>query len=261
MALPKKITYPVHTMILPSTKEEIKIRPFTGKEEKLFLLAKAESDNPHVIQDVVLQVISNCLVEVPPKFDINKIKLFDIEYLFLQLHSKSIDSQIDFIYNNKENIKSGACKEDCPTEIKCKVNLNDITVKFDSKDHKEDGKIILYDSEEGMLGIKLSYPSANILKSLKDIVKLDEASQQEFLVYECLEYFFDKDAVYTPDRKNQSEVTETKEMISNFTFEQNKRIREFFENIPAVEHNLDIICPSCGHKETITLKGLQDFFL
>lgn len=260
MALPKKITYPIHSIEIPSSKKLLKIRPFTGKEEKLFLLVKTEQNNLHKIQEVILQVISNCLIETPKDFKIDSLTLFDIEYIFLQLHAKSVDSIIDFTYSNAENVESGLCTNQCPDSIKCQLNIEDIKVKF--PDTKIDGKIILYDDEStGMLGIKLNWPTASVLKSLSEIVNLDESSQQEFLVYECLEYFFDKDTVYTPDKSNKQEVEETKEMISGFTFEQNKKIREFFDSTPVVSHDIEVKCPECERIETIKLQGLQDFFL
>lgn len=259
MALPKKITYPIHTVEIPSTKKKIKVRPFTGKEEKLFLLAKTEPDNIQKIQEVIIQVISNCLIEVPKGFKVNELTLFDIEYIFLQLHAKSVDATIDFTYNNSENITTGKCKENCPDTIKCQVNIEEIRVQFPKK---HDGKIVLYDNEDtGMLGIKLNWPTANILNSLSEIVTLDESSQQEYLTFECLEYFYDKDQVYTPDKSNQDEIKEAKEIIAGLTFDQNKRIREFFDSMPLVAHDLVVTCPSCARTETIKLQGLQDFFL
>lgn len=260
MALPKKIVHPLYTIEIPSSGKKIKIRPFSGKEQKLFLLAKEEPDNIQRIQEVIVQVITNCLEEVPPLFKVGDLTLFDIEYLFLQLHAKSVDSIIDFTYNNSEAINSGKCKPDCAPEIKSQLKIDDI--KVINKAGKNDGKIVLYDSEDaGMLGLKLNWPTAKILSSLSNLITLDEPSQLEFLIYECLDYFYDKTDVFTPDRKNQAEMDELKEMISAFTFDQNKKIREFFDSTPVVAHELEIKCPDCGRIEKIHLQGLQDFFL
>lgn len=260
MSLPKKQSYPVHELELPSSKEKIKIRPFTGKEEKLFLLAKAESDNLDKIQDTVLQVISNCIVNAPKSFTIDDLTLFDIEFLFLQLHSRSIDSIIDFTYDNSEN-KSCESEETCPSEIKCQINIEDIKVKFPDK--SIDGKIVLYDNgDSDMLGIKLKWPTATIIKKISSLLNHDESTQLQELIFECLEFFYDENTTYVVDRSNQKEIDEAKEMIAGFTVKQNEMIRKFFDSVPVISHTLEIKCPKCSAViETMTLSGLNDFFL
>ncbi len=255
MALPKKIQYPLHSFEIPSTKQKIKLRPFTGKEEKLFLLAKADSENIQKIQDTMLQVISNCLVEVPADFDMNKLALYDIEWLYLQLHSISVDPCIDFTYNNTD-----CGEEDCPEHIKCKLEISNIKVQFPEK--TLDNKIVLYDSEEtGLLGVKLKHPTAQILSKLSELAKLSEAEQTEQILIECIEYFFDKENTFVPDKSSEKEMLELRELISGFTFEQNRKIREFIDNVPTVAHTLEAKCPKCQTCHLVKLSGLQDFFL
>ena len=60
MALPK-IDTPTFMLELPSTKENIKYRPFTVKEEKILLMAsqgKEEKD----IQNAIEQILTNCII-------------------------------------------------------------------------------------------------------------------------------------------------------------------------------------------------------
>ena len=60
MELPK-IDLPVYDIKIPSTGKEIKVRPFTVKEEKLLLLAIETKDVNEIVK-TVKQVINNCLV-------------------------------------------------------------------------------------------------------------------------------------------------------------------------------------------------------
>ena len=57
MALPRQST-PVYNAKIPSTKKEIKFRPFLVKEEKALLLAQ-QSNDPQVMLDTLKQTINN----------------------------------------------------------------------------------------------------------------------------------------------------------------------------------------------------------
>lgn len=260
MALPKQVKYPLTTVELPSDPRiKIKIRPFTGEEEKLFLMLKTGNEDYKKVQETIIQVIGNCIHDAPPKFELKDLCLFDIEWLFLQLHSISIDNTIEFVYNNTENIKNGLCKPDCSPEIKIQIPIADLKVHYPENSAKT---IVLYDREDiGMLGIKLKYPTAEMMPLIVDLEKQDESTQLEEMIYVCLESFFDDKQSYVPDRNDPKEVEDTKAMIQGFTFEQRKQIKKFFEEMPTVKHTFNVVCPKCGPRETLTLKGLNDFFL
>lgn len=261
MALPKQVKYLLTSVDLPSNpKIKLKIRPFTGEEEKLFLMLKSAKEDYAKIQETILQVIQNCIVEAPNNFKISDLTLFDIEWLFLQLHSISIDNTIEFKYNNIENIKAGECLQGtCPAEIKIEIPVSDIKVHFPENSSKN---IVLYDREDiGMLGLTLKYPTAQMMPELLELQNKDESTQLEELIFSCLDCFFDKEQTYVPDRNDPKEVSEAKAMIKGFTFEQRKLIKKFFEEMPTVKHTFAVNCPKCGFRESLTLQGLNDFFL
>ena len=58
MALPKLNT-PTYSLVLPSTGEEVKFRPFLVKEQKLLMLAQ-ESENNKEMLDTVVKIVSSC---------------------------------------------------------------------------------------------------------------------------------------------------------------------------------------------------------
>lgn len=260
MALPKQVKYLLTTIELPSNRDiKLKFRPFTGEEEKLFLMLKAANEDLKKVQETIIQVINNCLVEAPPKFEVNDLCLFDIEWIFLQLHAASIDNTIEFVYNNEENLKTQKCSDKCPSQIKIHFPIADIKIHYPENTLKT---IVLYDTEElGFLGIKFRYPTAEMMPLIASLEKENESVQLEEMTYMCLESFFDKESTYIPDRKDPSEVNRTKELIAGFTFEQRKQIKKFFEEMPSVKHSFPVDCPVCGFKETLTLQGLSDFFL
>ena len=61
MTLPK-ISYPTYTIKVPSTKKNVKFRPFLVKEEKLLLMAKESENNADILQSIK-QIVNNCCLE------------------------------------------------------------------------------------------------------------------------------------------------------------------------------------------------------
>ena len=90
MALPK-LNVTIHETILPSTERVIKFRPFLVKEEKLLLTA-LEDTSESSMMNAIKSIINNCVQE---KIEVDKLPIFDIEYLFLQLRAKSVGEEIE----------------------------------------------------------------------------------------------------------------------------------------------------------------------
>ena len=78
MTLPV-INAPEYRLKVPSTDEEIKYRPFLVKEEKLLLMAQ-ETGNEDEIYGAIKKLIEQCCYGA---VDVEKMPLFDLEYIFL----------------------------------------------------------------------------------------------------------------------------------------------------------------------------------
>ena len=85
MSLPK-INTPEYTLTVPSSDEEITYRPFLVKEEKVLLIAQ-ETGTEKSIYQAIKTLVTNCCFG---KVDVDKLPLFDIEYIFLQIRAKSV---------------------------------------------------------------------------------------------------------------------------------------------------------------------------
>ena len=116
MALPK-INTPFYELTLPSTGETVKYRPFLVKEEKLLLMAM-ESGNQKDISNALRQIINNC---TDGAVEVNKLPMFDVEYLFLQLRIKSVEDVA------KIRLNCGKCDEG---EIGVGIDLKEVQVQF-----------------------------------------------------------------------------------------------------------------------------------
>ena len=116
MALPKLDT-PTYSLVLPSTGQEIKYRPFLVKEQKLLMMAQ-ESKEQTNISETMSNVISSCTFN---NIKTNQIPLFDIEYIFLKIRSKSV--------GETQEIRV-LCPDDGETYGNVTLNLDEIEVQM-----------------------------------------------------------------------------------------------------------------------------------
>ena len=85
MSLPK-INAPEYRLTIPSTDEEIRYRPFLVKEEKLLLIAQ-ETGTDKATYEAIRNIITSCCLD---PIDIEKLPLFDMEYIFQNVRAKSV---------------------------------------------------------------------------------------------------------------------------------------------------------------------------
>lgn len=234
MALPK-LSVPQYKVELPSTKEQLNMRPYLVKEEKVLLIA-LESKDAVQIQDAVKNLIMSCY-DIK---DAKKLTSFDLEYLFLQLRAKSVG----------EKIALRAKCEECDTLNDYSVNIDE--VKIDNID-KENTFIL---DEDKKVGLTMRYPTMENLEKL-DLSKLDSVEGLMDLISVCVETIFDEDNVYNADEETKEDLMN---FIESFSSTQFAKIQEFFVSIPSMTYNDEIVCTNCGHKNKVELRGLQSFF-
>ena len=116
MALPKLDT-PTYSLVLPSTGQEIKYRPFLVKEQKLLMMAQ-ESKEQTNIAETMSNVISSCTFNT---VDTQQTPLFDIEYIFLKVRSKSV--------GETQEIRV-LCPDDGETYGNVTLNLDEIETAY-----------------------------------------------------------------------------------------------------------------------------------
>lgn len=232
MALPK-IKHPTYSVVIPSTGQKVNIRPFTVQEEKLLFMARS-SDNTDDAINAVKQIITNCVQE---NIDVDKLATFDIEYLFIKLRAKSVGEVVELEYTEPETQEV----------VKFTVNLDDIKVKT-NPEHQKKFNII------ADVGIVMRYPT---LKEIGVIGATDSSNieaQTMDVLRKCIETLYDDVTVY-------SDFTEAElsDFVNNLPIESMQKIRNFFDTMPSVEHDVKLKTKS-GKKFEIKLKGLNSFF-
>lgn len=230
MALPK-IKHPTYAITVPSTKQEVNIRPFTVQEEKLLLMAKS-SENSEDIINAVKQIIRNSVIEV---IDVDRLATFDVEYIFLKLRAKSVGEIVDLEYTVPETGEV----------IKFKINLDDIQVQHNPK---HSNKFIVH----GDIGIQMRYPTLNEIKTIETSDNQDQAVLE--ILFKCIDKIFDNDNVY--DEFSDEELDD---FVNSLPMESMMKIREFFETMPSVEHTVKLKDKN-GKSFDVVLKGLNNFF-
>ena len=84
-----KIKHPNFEFVIPSTKKKESFRPFLVREEKILLMAKASEDLSEALR-AIKQIVNNCCMNTT--FDVDRLTIFDLEYLFLQIRAISVNN-------------------------------------------------------------------------------------------------------------------------------------------------------------------------
>ena len=236
MALPK-LTTPTYELEIPSTDEKIKYRPFLVKEEKILMMAlesKSEKDITQAVKDIVSECTFN-------KVNIDNMPMFDVEYIFLQVRSKSVGevSKLKLL-----------CPDDKKTYADVEVDLNEVKVQV-GEDHTN--KI---DLGNGM-GIIMQYPSIDSFKDsgIRDI----NASNMLEVISTCILQIYEDEGkkVYNSKDQTSKELTDFIEQLNTKQF---KDVQKFFDTMPKLKHEITIKNPKTKKESKIVLSGLNDFF-
>lgn len=251
MALPK-IDLPIFELKLVSQPNPIRFRPFLVKEEKLLLMA-LQSSNESEILNTIKQVINNCLVD---ELDIDKLPIFDLEYLFLNVRARSIGEKLETYYVCRNVVGKQQNEEGVEEEVQCmhmmpiEVNLLEIKPAINDLPTK------IYITKT--IGIQLKYPNLKTFKVIDNIL-LEEGSKELFdMIFGCTEYVFDGEQIYY---SNETPKEEFYTFLDSLTQEQFDKITDFFEMIPTISLEVDHECNKCNFKHTLRMEGLNDFFI
>lgn len=235
MPLPNIVT-PEFVTTLPSTKQKIKFRPFLVKEEKVLLMAQEGKDKDE-ITNAVINILQSCIKD---ELDIRSLPLFDIEWLFLQLRSKSVGEVIELSFRHSE-------KEDCNFKNEVSVNIEDIKIHYDDK-HSN-----VIPLENG-IGIEMFYPSLAVAAAFnKENFTVDDVFE---MIVDSVKTVYDKEKVY-----NDFTREELVKFLENLNQTHLAKFMDFFETMPKLKHEVKFKCQKCGEEIKYNLEGLMDFFI
>lgn len=240
MALPK-LQSAIFELELPSTKEKISYRSFTVKEEKILLISQSSNETKDQI-NAVKQIINNCIV-APEAFDVNRLASFDIEYIFLQLRSKSVGEMAKVEISPKN-------RDDLPGKV-FEINLDDIKPTYN------DSHTNTIDIGDG-ISIKMKYPTFEIISKFSDDVGEENALE---IFGECIQTIYQGEESYEVTDYSKKELDE---FIESMSAQQAQALQKFFETMPTISHTIKYQWTNPDdsndtYEEDVVITGLLNF--
>ena len=227
-----------YELTLPSQQKTIKFRPFLVKEEKVLLMAMESGESKEMLS-AIKEIVKSCTFG---EMIAENYPMFDIEYVFLQIRSKSV--------GEKTKLKI-LCPDDGKTYAETELDLSQIEVYVDD-DHSPN---IMLD-EERKLGVVMRYPALKDVDA--DTLQGDINIQKTYnMITNCIDQIYEGEKVYL--RKDTSEK-EIQEFVDNLSAEQMKKLSTFYSSMPRLEHKVTVKNPKTEVESEVTLKGLASFF-
>jgi hypothetical protein len=233
MPLPK-IKHPIYEFTIPSTNKKEPFRPFLVKEEKLLLMAKASEDSGDMLR-AIKQVVNNCAIN--DSFDVDKLAIFDLEYLFIQLRSVSVNNVVKVSYRDNEDQEL----------YNFEIDLKEIEVKFPEKVER-----VVKITDD--MGIQMRYPPASLFDD-KEFLKSGEDAFYELIV-RCIDKIYDGDDIFDPSDYTKKEIEQFLDDVGVDIFQ---KIQTFMSNVPKLYYKIEYKNKN-GNNRMIELTTLSDFF-
>ena len=232
MALPR-IDTPTYQLTLPSTQEKIDFRPFLVKEQKIIMMAQETQDESQMIR-AMSDLVKSCTNN---KIDIDKLPIFDVEYMFLKIRGKSVGETVEI------NL---ICPDDNETQVPTKINLDDIQVQM-TVGHNN----IINITDK--IKMELRYP---IYDDATQVGGLETTDGVFKLLNKCISKI-----VYGDTEYNRVDITDKdiEEFLEQLNTEQFQKIVEFFNTMPKLRHVVEVTNPKTKVKSEFVLEGLQSF--
>ena len=232
MALPR-IDTPTYQLTLPSTQEKIDFRPFLVKEQKIIMMAQETQDESQMIR-AMSDLVKSCTNN---KIDIDKLPIFDVEYMFLKIRGKSVGETVEI------NL---ICPDDNETQVPTKINLDDIQVQM-TVGHNN----IINITDK--IKMELRYP---IYDDATQVGGLETTDGVFKLLNKCISKI-----VYGDTEYNRVDITDKdiEEFLEQLNTEQFQKIVEFFNTMTKLRHVVEVTNPKTKVKSEVVLEGLQSF--
>lgn len=237
MTLPSVET-PRYELTLPSTDKVVQFRPFLVKEEKVLLVAMESNNNGEII-NATKEILNACTYE---KLEIEKLPIFDIEYIFLQIRAKSVGEIANF---------KMLCPDDKQTYANVEVDLTKVNVQVDDE---HTNNIVI--DENRKLGVVFNYPTLEMTKAGFNVDETDINTLFDIMIT-SIDHIYEGEKIYPAKDSTKEELKTFLESLPQKTFE---KIKTFFETMPQLRHTVEVENPKTKVKNTIELKGIRDFF-
>jgi hypothetical protein len=238
MTLPT-IETQTYELTLPSADVKVKYRPFLVKEEKILLQAM-ESEKQEEIVQALKDIVSACTYG---KINADELPTFDLEYIFLQIRSKSVGEVAKL---------KVLCPDDKETYADVDVDLSKIDVQVDDT-HTNNISI----DDEKKIGMIMKYPTLSSVTSNSDLSKGLTSKTIFDMLRKSIYEIYQGEQTFKASDYSEDELQQFIESLDSKTF---KKVQSFYETMPKLMHEMEITNPKTNVKSKVTLQGLSDFF-
>lgn len=235
MTLPV-INTPSYNLNVPSTDQEITYRPFLVKEEKLLLIAQETGDDKS-IYNAIRNIIKQCVTE---DLDFDRIPMFDLEYIFLNVRAKSVGEVA------KLKVKA---PDDEKTIVDIEVDLTEVVVQMPDG---HDPRIQITED----VGLLMTYPTMETAGKLQG-KKGSQADQLFEMICGCMYQIWQGEEVF--DCMDYT-IKDKMQFLDSLNHQQFEKIQEFFNTMPTLKHEVEVYNPKTKKTSTLTLEGMNSFF-
>jgi DNA-directed RNA polymerase subunit RPC12/RpoP len=227
---------PKYEVKLPATGKKVAYRPFLVKEEKILMIAM-ESQDQNQILTAMKDVVKACTFG---KVNPDDLTMFELEYLFLKLRSKSVGEMA------KLSFKCEKCGKPTPVEI----NLDTVEVDMTNLPEK---KIKLTDK----IGMVLRWPKVDVILEMATKTPEEQKKMAFDMIAACIESIYDDKKIYPAEDQTTDELVAFIESLNQPQF---LKVQAFIEKMPKLAHTVNYECSHCKEKNTFKIEGLQNFF-
>lgn len=235
MPLPK-IDKPLFELTIPSTNEKIKYRPFTVKEEKILLIAQESKDIGQAVL-AIKQILTNCIQD----YDIDKLAVFDLEYILMQIRAKAVNDEMRFKVTDPDTDES----------VELTLNIDDIEI-VRSDEHN---KVIPVTDN---ISIFMKYPTIDFITK---IGRGNDAETESLALFElmkvCIDTVVEGEDVYKLKDFTEEEVEEFMDSLESKVLSD---IKKFFDTIPKMKYETKYTTKD-GTEKTFVAQGTETFFI
>ena len=228
---------PMYEVVVPSSQETFKFRPFLVKEQKSMLIAFESKDNKQILNTML-----NCVESCIPGLDAKRLATFDMDYIFTQIRAKSVG----------ETSKVRAACIKCNEDNEVTINLEKIKME---KAEMKSQIVPITDT----IRLEMKFPTYDDVLKSPNYMK-DDSNQVEELfdsISTCLYAVQSGDDNILVSEEPKEEI---EKFINSLNTKQLEKIAQFIEKIPTLTHEEKFKCVKCNHENTLRLKGIQDFF-
>jgi hypothetical protein len=223
-----KTKHPITTISIPSLGKRLPFRPWTVREEKILLVAKASTDAGDKLR-AVYQVVHNCLqspVEVPP------LTTTDLEWVFLKLREFSTGGDVQLTYADPDG-----------EDYQVTVSIPEIV----EPERRPRERVV----RVGEMEIHLSCPMASLY--LDDELIGGDFDPDETAA-RCLTKVVDGEVTY-----DEFDAGDAQEFLLSLPIQTMDEIRQWVVSDPGLRHEVSYTNKE-GLERRVELRSLADFF-